>query len=244
MEKEQKAPKENSPIKWLIIFFILLQIGLWTQTKEVLPDLAIVPEVASENSVKAISFGDEQFYFRVLGFEIQNAGDTFGRATPLKNYDYNKLSMWFYRLDDLDSTSNLIPSLASYFYSNTQRHSDNIYIVRYLVDHAMKDPGKKWWWLSQAVLIAKYKLKDKQLALDIAKKLAAAPGNLPIWARQMPAFILADMGEKEQSYLILKDIFDNYKNLPESEINFMYYFIQQQLKMLAPEELKEKQTLE
>lgn len=244
MSVSTKKNSEKNYIGLLIVLLFLLQIGFWTETKKVMPNLGIVPEVPSNNTIKALSFGDEQFYFRLLGFKMQNAGDTFGRATPLKNYDFNKLSMWFYKLDELDSTSNLIPSLASYFYSNTQRVSDNTYIVKYLVDHAARDPEKKWWWLSQAALIANYKLKDKEKALEIAEKLAKTPGNLPIWARQMPAFILADMGEKEQAYIILKDVFDNYKNLPDNEINFMYYFIKDRLKMLAPEELKNKTTIE
>jgi hypothetical protein len=93
---------------------LALQIALWTQTKQYKPDLAIVPDVPSPLSIKAISLGDEQFYFRHLAFTLQNAGDTFGRFTALREYNYNKLYHWFSLLDSLDSRSHFVPSLAGY----------------------------------------------------------------------------------------------------------------------------------
>ena len=71
-----------------------------------------------------------------------------------------------------------------------------------------------------------------------AAELSVIPGDLPLWARQMPAFFYADMGEKDQAVLIIEDVMKNYKHLPPDELNFMYYFIKDRLKMLVPEELK------
>lgn len=216
------------------LFFILLslQLAFWFNTKSMRPDMSIVPEVPGEVAVKANSLGDEQFYFRILGFEIQNAGDLFGRFSALKSYDYEKLYAWFKLLDSLDSNSNYIASTAGYYFSQTQYTPDVLYVVKYLDEHASRDLEKKWWWMAQAVYLANHKLKDKDYALELAYKLSMAPGDIPMWARQMPAFIHEQRGEKEQAYIIIKDLLDNYKNLKQEELNFMHYFIKDRLEML------------
>lgn len=213
----------------LLYAFLAGQITFWLFTKEIKPDMDIVPPVPGELEVKALSFGDEQFYFRRLAFQIQNAGDTFGRFTALKDYDYKKLTMWFDLLDSLDPVSNLVPAMASYYYSQTQNTPDVRYIVDYLERHVAFDPPQKWWWMAQAVYIANQKLHDKQLALRLAYKLAAIPGDLPIWARQMPAFIHADLGEREAALAIIMAISQSADKLTPGEINFMNYFIKDRL---------------
>jgi hypothetical protein len=217
----------------LFALLLFLQISFWGLTHKIQPDMHIVPNVPGKLAVKANSFGDEELYFRVLAMVLQNAGDTFGRFTPLKLYDYKKLSQWFYLLDSLDDKSNFVPSIASYYYSQTQYTPDVIYIVQYLDYHASKNLKDKWWWMSQAVYLANFKLKDYPLALKLAYKLASTPGKIPMWAKQMPAFIHEKLGEKEQAYLIVKDIADNYASISPQEMNFINYFIKDRLKLLT-----------
>lgn len=209
----------------------MLQVALWTQTKNFRPDFTIVPDVPSELSVKAFSLGDEQFYFRTLAFQLQNAGDTFGRFTALKLYNYNKLYHWFKLLDTLDDKSNFVPSIAAYYYSQTQNTPDVKYVVQYLDENASRDLYNKWWWMGQAVYLANHKLKDKDLALKLAYKLASTPRNdIPLWTKQMPAFILESKGEEEQAMRIIADILNNIDNIDEGELNFMSYFVSERLK--------------
>jgi hypothetical protein len=230
---------------WPFFFFLLLQIGVWYISRGFSPDIAVVPDLPGEESVKATSFGDEQLYFRVLAYEIQNAGDTYGRATPLKDYDYNKLYHWWLLLDSLDSTSNFVPALAAYYYVNTQNKPDVRYVVDYLEQNADRDPKAKWWWYAQACFAANYELHDKERALEVAKKLAKVDReDMPFWTKQLPAFILADMGQLQQSVVIIEELLKEYKEkgtLPEGEMNFMHYYISKQLdaikeKMQTPQE--------
>jgi len=215
----------------LLYVFLACQVMLWTQTKHYKPDFTIVPEVPSKLSVKAFSFGDEQFYFRTLAFQLQNAGDTFGRFTALKKYNYVKLYNWFTLLDTLDDKSSFVPSLAAYYYSQTQRTQDVKYVVRYLEETSERDLYNKWWWMSQAVYLANHKLKDKEWALTLAYKLASTPRNdIPLWAKQMPAFILEQLGEEEQAMHIIADLLKNLDKIEDGELNFMSYFVTERLK--------------
>lgn len=222
------------------LFFLItiIQIFFWYSTHHIKPEMHIVPDVPGELAVKATSLGDEELYFRILAMELQNAGDSFGRFTALKLYDYKKLSQWFYLLDTLDNKSNFVPSIAAYYYSNTQNIPDVIYVVNYLDYHSSKDMKEKWWWMSQAVYLANFKLKDQKLALKLAYKLSKTPGKIPAWARQMPAFIHEKLGEKDQAIKIIKEFLDNEKDLTPEELNFVHYFIKDRLEMVLDEKIK------
>lgn len=220
----------------LLIATLCMQIMLWTQTKHHMPEMGILPQVPNPIAIEALSLGDEQFYFRALAFQLQNAGDTFGRFTALKKYDYDKLYRWFKILDGLDSKSHLIPSLAGYYFSQTQNTADVRYIIDYLDQHVNLDDYNKhhkWWWLSQSVYLANHKLEDKELALKLAYKLAATEReDIPFWAKQMPAFIHEQMGEDQQALMVIKHIMENIETIPPGELNFMRHFVKDRLDML------------
>ncbi len=244
--KNRKKYKPEPHDIGVLLVILSIQIALWYWvTKPIKPELDVLPPVPSERAVKALSFGDEQFFFRLLAMNLQNAGDTFGRATPLKNYNYETLSRWFSLMDKLDARSNFTPTLAAYYFSQTQNWADVHYIVDYLEKHYDNNPQipGKWWWLHQAIFNANFRMKDSQRALDIAIKLSKAPGDLPMWARQMPAFFYAKMGEEEAARKIMVDILGGCKrdekgaivncdHLSKGEINFIHYFLKERLKKL------------
>lgn len=209
----------------------LLQGIFWWHSLPHKPRLEVVPSVPSNVSVKAISFGDYQFFFRVLGFYLQNFGDTFGRYTPLKDYDYHKLGLWLHLMDTLDNTSSYIPSMASYYFSRTQRSEDVRYIVEYLRDHSANRLDTKWWWQAQAVYLASHRLKDNKLALEIALPLVHAT-NVPIWVNQLAAFIYEKEGEYESALGIMETIRTHLKHIPPGELRFMEYFVRERLQTM------------
>lgn len=221
--------KLKKQINILLVLLLITQVFMWYFTSRETPKLGIVPEVPTINQARAQALGDEQFYFRYLALNIQNAGDSFGRFTALRDYDYELLLKWFKLLDELDSKSQFVPAIASYYYSNTQNVEDNIYIVEYLESTYDKDPAERWWWLAMAVSISNFKLKDLDLALRLSFKLSRSPGKIPRWAQQMPAIITAQMGEKEVALSIIKDLAEKYDNYTQAEINYMNYFIREML---------------
>lgn len=228
----------------LYIAFIA-QVVLWNSTWHYKPEMGIVPLVPSKVSVKASALGDEQCYFRILAFQLQNAGDSFGRFTALKEYDYRKLYQWFTLLDTLDMRSNYIPALAGYYYSQTQHIPDVKYVIDYLEQHAEKDMYHKWWWMAQAVYLANHKLQDQGRALALAYKLAATPrDDIPLWVKQMPAFIHEERGETGEALVIIKDILTHQEKFSQGEINFMFYFVQDRLKKAVEEYPELKMLLE
>lgn len=212
----------------LAVVFFALQVMLWYHTRKIEPDMGIVPDVPGVATVRALSLGDSQFFFRLLGLQLQNAGDTFGRFTALKKYDYHKLYHWFRLLDTLDARSHYIPNMATYYFSQTQHRPDVKYVVDYLIEHSQHDVEHNWWWLVQAIYLAEHKLENPKLALRIAKMLEG-DYDIPIWARQMPAFVYEKQGEMDAALAIIRQVMQSEDDIPEKELNFMRYFVEERL---------------
>ncbi|MSP33745.1 MAG: hypothetical protein EXR06_02440 [Rickettsiales bacterium] len=224
---------------FLYAFFVAFasQIIFWSQTENIKPNYEIIPIPPNQYFLSAASFGDNEFLFRTLAFRIQNSGDIFLKFTALKDYDYLRLYQWLTLLDSLNAKSNLMPSLASYYFSQTQKKEDSAYIVQYLSEHASKDLDANWWWIFQAITIAQKDLHNEDWALKLAYKLSENNAqNAPLWTKQMPAFIYAKQGNNCMAFTIIQKIIEDNnsggRQISVEEMNFMRYFINDRLKTL------------
>ncbi len=229
-QNSHKKSKKLHSSYFILATLVLLQLGFWYKTKSITPEMDIVPAVPGREAVEAMTFGDDQFYFRVLSFNLQNAGDTFGRSTALRYYDFNKLSQWFNLLDGLDYKSNMMPSMATYYFSQTQNTPDVRYVVDYLYTHSTRDVGKKWWWLVQAIYLSMHRLEDKDLALKVSAPLVNK--DVPAWAQQMAAVVREKRGEFEDALKIMETISKNATKIEDNDLKYMKYFIDERINKL------------
>lgn len=204
------------------------QLGYWNYTHLIKPELSVVPAVPSERTLHALAFGEEEAFFRLLGLNLQNAGDMFGQFTPLYKYDYNKLQQWFQLLDGLNKESNFVPAMATYYFSQTQNPSDVRYIVDYLDSYTKDRAKEKWWWVVQGTYLAQHKLYDLDRAAEFAERLRGVRG-IPVWAQQMPAFISEQRGEFSEAMAIIQEILAHKEDYSLGELRFMRYFIKERI---------------
>ncbi|MDX2095061.1 MAG: hypothetical protein SFW64_03890 [Alphaproteobacteria bacterium] len=220
---------------------LLVAQGLfWNHTRALRPEMGVVPALPGERTVRALAFGDEEAFFRLLALTLQNSGDTFGRFTALYKYDFNKLSQWFYLLGHFNNQSHYLPAMAAYYFSQTQNAADVRYLVDYLDDYAQGRVREKWWWLVQASYLASHKLGDSDRALVLAKKLSGVRG-IPIWAQQMAAFIHEQRGEFGAALGIIEAVMQHPEDYSQGELNFMRYFIDERLHRLNEVEAQLKE---
>jgi hypothetical protein len=218
------------PAVFLFALLVLLQIALAFTIKGKRPSEAIVAPPPSPRAAQAMSLGDDQFLYRALALEVQEMGDSGGRFTPLIDYDYGKLVEWFRLLDGLDARSDYAASLAALQYGLTKKPEDAKLIAIYVREHANRDPAKKWRFLAHGAYIARHRGKDMDLALEIAKDLAAVNvPDIPAWTKQMPAFIMTEMGDKEAAEAYLSALIAT-GNMSEEEKIHMHNYIQRRLK--------------
>jgi hypothetical protein len=221
-----------------LLLVLCLQFGYWFETKDIKPQMDIVPDVPGRKQIHALTFGDDQFYFRTLALMLQNSGDTYGRFTSLRYYDFNKLYHWFNLLDELDARSNIIPAMACYYFSQTQNTADVRYIVDYLYTHSTRDVEHKWWWLLQSIYLAMHKVEDMNLALKVSAPLVNP--KVPLFAQEMAAVVHEKRGEMDDAYRIMESIKENAKTIPDADLKYMTYFVKERLGKL--DKIKKEQA--
>ncbi len=200
-------------------------------------NLVLLPP-PSPFSMQLSLLGDRQLAFRLAAARLQNAGDTFGQLTRLRDYEMPIIVAWLSLLDRLDAHSQAAPTMAGLYFGRHPNKEAIASIVNYLERHAMRDPARKWWWLVQASYMANTKLKDTGRALELAHKAAAVEAEVPIWVRQLPAFIHEQRGEKEHALQLIEAILAEAASLKTEEIAYMRYFIEERLEALPTSEHK------
>jgi hypothetical protein len=213
-----------------IVVLLATQVSLSLSTRNLRPELGYVPTPPKSSFLNILSLGDTQFTFRAVALMIQNSGDTFGRFSALKLYDFKKLKAWFVLQDELDSKSDIMPFMAAYYFSQTQNTKDVIYMADFIYNHSIKDVEKKWWWLMNGIYLANHKLKDPELTLKMALPLKNP--KLPVMAQELLAIVYEKRGEMEQAYDIIIDIQKNKDHIDEKDLRYMQYFVEERLNRL------------
>lgn len=218
-------------LKSSLTIVVLLNIAFWFYAREIKAQWLNVPPVPSMLSATSPTLGDTQFASRVISIMIQNLGNTGGRITPIKNYDFEKLGEWFMLHHSLDSHSDIVPYMAAHYFSASQDPTKIRPVIDYLRVAGNSAEGEKWRWLAQAAYLSRFKLKDLDLALEIAQELSVLPNdNVPEWARHLTVNVLNQRGEKEAALqLMLSLLKDKADTLDPAEINSMKYYICEQI---------------
>ena len=214
----------------VLLLAVMAQQALWWNTRVLFPRGDVLAAPPSVAEVAVLSLSDPQFFFRQRTMDLQVAGDLGGRVTPLTDYDYALLYRWWKLLDAVDSRSNYTTTLAGYFYSQTLRTEDVRYVIAYLREHTRQDPGRNWRWLAHAAWLARHKVNDMKLALDVAEELAALDvPDIPIWTKQLRAFVLAEVGDREAARDLIRAILGSDAKIPKEERFFMQRFLEERL---------------
>ncbi len=215
--------------KIVLLFLLGFTALFWTVSNRMFPKWPGVPPVPSSVGAEAMTLGDKEFSFRFLALILQNFGDMGINKTPLKDYNYKELGKWFFLLDSLDPISDHIPMLAAHYFGGSSIPENAAEVVKYLSKIGQMPVGQKWRWLAHAAYLAQHKMGDMDLALKYAYKLQRMNNEynlgMPQWARQMPAFILNNRGEKEASRKLMENLLVSEKNIDPAEINFMRLYL-------------------
>lgn len=214
-------------LQFCIAIALFFNVVFWFSVRGVQAQWANVPPAPEEYYAAILGLGDKSFAYRVNSLMLQNMGDSGGRVTPLKDYNFEALTDWFFVQDYLDPHSNYIPQLASYYFGSLQEPEKYRPVLDYLEHVGVRTDGERWRWLAHAVYFARFQLNDQDKALSLAYKLAASEHpDMPGWTRQMPAIILNSEGDSKAAYAIMVEILKSQmNNLHPNEVNSMKLYI-------------------
>lgn len=203
-----KLQKELAKIKLALALILGLNFLFWCGSRDVYERWSGVPPVPSRTGAVMMTLGDPELAYRSLAIILQNLGDVGADTTPLKDYNYQALGKWFFLLDSLDPVSDHVPYIAAYYFGATKVPRDVSYVVDYLSTVGERPVGQKWRWLGHAVYEAQHRMYDFDLALKLAYKLSKMPNSatMPAWARDMPAFVLKNKGDKEAARELMENM--------------------------------------
>jgi hypothetical protein len=186
-----------------------------------------VPPVPSAAGAAAFALGDGQFAYRTMGLMLQNFGDSGGRVTNFKEYDYERLVQWFRLMESFDARANFVPHLAAYYFSAVDDPHKLSLLADYLHEAGSVPVEGKWQWLAQAVYLKRYKVNDLETAYKWSVELSELEDpTVPSWARQMPAFVKNAEGDKQAAYAILVSMLKSgVGKMPREEVNAITDYI-------------------
>ena len=223
----------------LYLFFALalgIQILSWTQVRSFRAQWLNIPPVPSAAGAAAFALGETQVAYRTMGLMLQNFGDSGGRVTNFKDYDYERLVQWFRLIGKFDPRSNFSPYLAAYYFSAVNDSYKISLLADYLYEAGSAPVQGKWQWLAQAVYLKRYKVNDFETAYKWSVELSELDDpTVPSWARQMPAFVKNAEGDKQAAYDILVSMLKSgIGKMPREEVNAITDYICD--RVLAPQD--------
>jgi len=190
-------------------------------------DLPPAPQAAA---LRVASLGEPAAAARLAMLYVQAFDLGAGNTRPYKNLDYGRLRAWLRAILDTDPRSNYPLFVAARVYAEVDDPARCRTMLDFIHQAFLEDPNRRWPSLAHAALLARHRLHDLPLARRYAadvQRLTTDP-TIPLWAKQMEAFILEDMGELEAARVMLGGLLASGRLTDPGERRFL----QERLKAL------------
>ena len=193
-----------------------------------------LPEPLSVMKLRLAGLDDPVALSKILMLWLQAFDNQPGISIPFSRLDYNLLIRWLDRIVELDERSHYPLLAASRLYSLVPDAGKKRLMLEFVRHKFLQDPGRRWQWLAHCIYVAKYQLKDLDLALDYARtlRLQTKSPAVPYWARHMEVYVLEDMGNIEAAKILIGGLLESNQVEDPAEIRFL----QERLNTLADEE--------
>ena len=206
-------------------------------------DYKALTKPLSDSTYRGLSMGSEQLVSYLLSLKLQLHDNQAGRHIRYNFIDYDLLIEWLKTIQQINPVSEYPMLLASRIFSQTPDKSQMRKMLKYINDSFLTNPELFWRNQAEATVIAKHRLGDLQLALDMAEKLFRLPVTveIPQWARDMHFLLLADLNEFETTIIIIKSMLESETVTDPDQIRFLKQKLSEFQQKLSEYERKELQ---
>jgi hypothetical protein len=222
--------REERPLRavptWLwtgLAAALIAQIALHAGSPARIARAEDLPPAPRAEVLRLAGFGETPALARlamvyVQGFDLGGANDL-----PYRRLDYARLIDWLTAIVELDPRSQYALFCAARVYAESPDPVRMRQMLDFIYREYFADPNRRWPWLAQAALLAKHRLKD----LPLARRYAAAidryttANEVPLWAREMEAFILEDMNELEAARIMIGGLLERGQVTDPAELRLL-----------------------
>jgi hypothetical protein len=210
-----------------VLIALVFALGMQVTLKSFAPpprtaatDLPLLPSVST---LRLAAMGDAAPLARLLMLYLQAFDLHAGNQLPYRSLDYDRLIDWLGKIMELDPEGQYPLHAASRIYAEVPNAEKQRKMLDFVYRQFFADPDRRWPWLAQAAAVAKHQLRD----LPVARRYAAAiqryatAADVPIWARQMEAFILEDMDELETARVMIGGFVTSGQVRDPGELRFL-----------------------
>ena len=193
----------------------------------------------SRATLQLASFGDPSPMGKLLMLHLQAFDLQGANQITYQELDYDRLVGWLARILELDPTGQYPLHAASRIYAEVPDQTRQRKMLEFVYEAFFTDPDRRWRWLAHAAVIAKHQLNDLPLARRYAAAIQqhAKGADVPMWARQMEAFILEDMDELETARVMVGGFIASGQVTQPGELRFL----EERLKQIESRLLSRKQ---
>lgn len=220
-----ERPVAQVPIT--VILLLVLGLGLQIAWHSLRPaptaaasTLAFAPPA---EVLRVASLGDDVALSKFLNLWLQMYDNQAGISIPFRELDYARVTSWLQASLDLDPLGSYPLLAAVRLYGEVPDHGKQQQMLEFTYEKFMQAPNERWPWLAHAVVTARHRLQNRELALKYADALAdnATGPQVPHWAQQMSIFVLEDMGETEAASILIGGLLDSGQITDPHEFSFL-----------------------
>ena len=170
-----------------------------------------LPAPPTATAVRLASLDSPVFAAQLLMLWLQSFDVQPGISLSFRELDYTRIQGWLKLILHLHPQGQYPLLSAARVYAEVDDPPRQRSMLAFVADQFEDDPTRRWQWLAHAVYVAKHRLKDRELALQLAERLAAHRENLaiPSWATQMNIFVLEELGEIESAKVLLGGLLES-----------------------------------
>ena len=214
-------------VPWLVMALLGLglaaQVGLKAAAPRPVASAEDLPPAPGIAALRLASFGEPVALAKALMLYLQAYDYQSGSRVPYRDLDYDRLEAWLGRMLELDPQGQYPLLAASRLYAEVPVEAKQRSMLEFVYREFLLDPNRRWPWRAHATVITKHRLHYLLLALRYAQAIQRheTAADVPLWAKQMEAFMLEDMNELEAARLVIGGYLQSGQVKDPAELRFL-----------------------
>src|SRR5687768_10630517 len=172
-------------------------------------------------ALRSASLGEPIAFAQLLTLHLQAFDNQPGVSIPFLGLDYSRVIAWLSAILEIDPAGQYPLMMAAHLYGQVPDTAKQGEMCDFVRRQFSADPNRRWRWLAHCAIMAKHRLRDMRLAHSYAEAITREARQASGWARQMPVFILEDMGEREAATVLLGGLLASGEVTEPTEIHFL-----------------------